>query len=114
MAYTWGECYFNYRRQIKGKKSMFPVKVETRILLNCPHCRFSSRYDTGFLEDAIHDVKEISCVACGGHFRLSVVAVDRRTTALVPDGFHPVQNSNLEINQTLSTKAVVIRRRKPQ
>lgn len=56
---------------------MFPVKVETRILLNCPHCRFSSRYDTGFLEDAIHDHKEISCVACGGHFLLSVVAVEK-------------------------------------
>ena len=59
---------------------MFPVKVETRILLNCPHCHFSSRYDTGFLEDAIHDHKEISCVACGGHFRLSVVAVESRPT----------------------------------
>ena len=56
---------------------MFPVKVETRILLNCPHCSFSSRYDTGFLEDAIHDHKEISCVACGGHFLLSVVVVDK-------------------------------------
>lgn len=54
---------------------MFPVKVETRILLNCPHCRFSSRYDTSFLEDVIHDGKEISCVACGCRFKLSVVAV---------------------------------------
>ena len=54
---------------------MFPVKVETRILLNCPHCRFSSRYDTSFLEDVIHDGKEISCVAYGCRFKLSVVAV---------------------------------------
>ncbi len=55
---------------------MFPVKVETRILLNCPHCRFSSRYDTGFLEDAIHDGKEISCVACGCHFEIVVRKVE--------------------------------------
>ena len=55
---------------------MFPVKVETRILLNCPHCRFSSRYDTGFLEVAIHDGKEISCVACGSHFEIVIRKVE--------------------------------------
>lgn len=55
---------------------MFPVRVETRILLNCPHCRFSSRYDTGFLEDAIHDNKKISCVACGCHFEIVVRKVE--------------------------------------
>mgnify|MGYP007082097443 CR=1 FL=1 len=60
------------------EKSMFPVKVETRILLNCPHCLFSSRYDTGFLEDCINEHREISCVACGGHFSISVVAIESR------------------------------------
>ena len=59
---------------------MFPVKVETRILLNCPHCRFSSRYDTSFLEDVIHDGKEISCVACGSHFEIVVRKVESRPT----------------------------------
>jgi len=67
---------------------MFPVKVETRILLNCPHCSFSSRYDTGFLEDAIHDHKEISCTACGGHFLLSVVAVEKAAQQSV----HPTKS----------------------
>jgi len=61
---------------------MFPVKVETRILLNCPHCRFSSRYDTSFLEDAIHDGKEISCVACGSHFEIVVRKVESRPTVV--------------------------------
>lgn len=78
---------------------MFPVKVETRILLNCPHCRFSSRYDTGFLQDAIHDHKCISCVACGGHFEIVIQkAVEQKhtpdaeesTEQIFPAKFYPL------------------------
>ena len=56
---------------------MFPIKVESRILLNCPHCKLSSRYDTNFITDAIHDHKEFSCVACGGHIQIVVVGLTR-------------------------------------
>ena len=33
-------------------------------------------------------------------------------TPRVADGFQPVPNSNLEVNQTVSAKAVVVRRRR--
>lgn len=63
---------------------MFPVKVETRILLNCPHCKLSSRYDTGFLEDAIHEGKSVSCVACGSHFQIVVQKTESRPRIVSP------------------------------
>ena len=75
---------------------MFPVKVETRILLNCPHCRFSSRYDTGFLEDAIHDGKEISCVACGCHFEIVVRKVEAAQQSVQRTVDQPCEKHNME------------------
>jgi hypothetical protein len=56
---------------------MFPVKVETRVLLNCPNCKFSSRYDAEFLSDAIKEHKSISCVACGEHFQIIIQSIEK-------------------------------------
>ena len=49
----------------------FTANIEHKgILINCPHCRFSSRYDIGFIEDAIRATSPIVCVACSKRFTI--------------------------------------------
>ena len=74
------------------------------IMLNCPHCRLNSRYDTSFLEDAIHDRKIISCVACGGDFQIFVVGMihhtdDRVELAGEKGRDIPTDSTPYEVNQ---------------
>lgn len=47
------------------------------IMLVCPHCRMGSRYDYGFVEEAIHNYNNIACVACGGNFGVIISVPDR-------------------------------------
>lgn len=62
-----------------------PASRVAAILITCPHCSIRSRYDTSYLEDAIHDHTRIDCVACGETFVIEIVrqprAVEQRDEA---------------------------------
>lgn len=45
------------------------------ILIVCPHCKFGSRYDSSYIEDAIKICHDIICVVCGETFNLIVSPV---------------------------------------
>lgn len=47
------------------------------ILITCPHCKFGSRYDGSYIEDAIKIRHDIVCVACGGEFNLVVSPIEK-------------------------------------
>lgn len=54
------------------------ARIDTvTMLITCPHCKFSSRYDVSFIEDAIHDGKSIVCVACVEKFEIVTVCQTR-------------------------------------
>src|SRR5512138_1766780 len=60
---------------------------QTGIMIRCPRCRFSSRYDVSFVEDAINHGDAIKCVACGEGFRIVTrkLAMQRHRTRHAPD-----------------------------
>lgn len=47
------------------------------IQIICPHCKFGSRYDASFLEDAIKDNSGVVCVACEKKFHVVAVVLER-------------------------------------
>lgn len=57
------------------------------ILIICPHCKFGSRYDGSYIEDAIKIRHDIVCVACGEVFNLvvSVPSSEAVEQTLAPD-----------------------------
>lgn len=50
---------------------------QVSMLVTCPNCKFSSRYAVSFIEDAIHDKFNITCVACGEKFIIVTISQTR-------------------------------------
>lgn len=44
----------------------------TSLLIVCPHCKLSSRYDCSYIEDAIKIKHDIVCVICGEVFNIVI------------------------------------------
>lgn len=52
--------------------TVISTRTDSKIKINCPHCKFGSKYDASYIEDAIWIHHDIICVACGETFNLVV------------------------------------------
>ena len=51
----------------------YSLNAFPKIKIVCPHCRIGSKYESSWLEDAIYEGSNITCVACGEMFKIELV-----------------------------------------
>ncbi len=57
--------------------------VKSGIKITCPHCKFINLIGVSYVEDAIHDDSQITCVVCDKRFRILTVPLTRATANVV-------------------------------
>lgn len=64
-------------------KVLYDYNDTPGIMIVCPHCKFGSRYDASYIEDAIKICHNIVCVVCGDEFNLIVSPIVKAEKAPV-------------------------------
>jgi hypothetical protein len=55
---------------------LYANNAPVAIRIPCPHCKFVTRYDASYLEDAINEHKDIYCVSCDRRFFIQITLPD--------------------------------------